>query len=64
MDKPLMTAPEPLIALAIRELLSGPPAEEWLAPAYREKIKILRDHPGTRRLAGDLKGRGDEDNET
>ena len=51
MTRPLLTDPEPFLVLAIKELLSGPPAEAALWPEYREKLKVLAKHPATKEIA-------------
>ena len=64
MNGPSRTGPEPLLALAIKELLSGPPVEAALWPEYLETIKVLREHPGTTRIATALLGRGENDEDS
>ena len=60
MTEPLLTDPVPLLVMAIKELLSGPPAEIALRPEYLEKLKVLEKHPGTKEIALSLMRIGNE----
>ena len=44
MTEPILTAPEPLLALAIAELMTDPPVELALLPEFIEMLEVSGHH--------------------